>query len=120
MPAKCEVEFPLPVCCIGVPPGPLYGQLSRGQAVMGANGRLVQPCEVMDPPQLPGPLLLVLDCPSERHVAALPPPAEVLSKYAPEVGGGQHSLAAVSTTMVGGDARYDVLECYLAGGSCEM
>ena len=32
---------------LGVTPGPVFGQLQRGQAITTADGRTVQPAEVM-------------------------------------------------------------------------
>lgn len=55
---------------LGVTPGPAYGLLQRGQAVTTAAGRVVQPAEVMEP-ATPGPLALVLDCPSASYLPAL-------------------------------------------------
>lgn len=69
-----------PLLLAGVPSGPLYGQLSRGQSVTSANGRVVEPHEVMDPPSLPGPLLLLLDCPSLHHLPSLPDPQALADK----------------------------------------
>jgi ribonuclease Z len=36
---------------LGIPPGPLYGRLQRGEAVVLADGRRVEPAEVVDPPR---------------------------------------------------------------------
>ena len=55
---------------LGVAPGPAYGLLQRGQAVTTAAGRVVQPAEVMES-ATPGPLALVLDCPSPSYLPAL-------------------------------------------------
>lgn len=54
----------------GVPHGPLYGQLARGIEVVGANGRIVKPEEVMEP-STPGPVIIVIDCPSESFIPGL-------------------------------------------------
>lgn len=36
---------------LGIPSGPLYGQLQRGQAVTLADGRVIEPGEVVGPPR---------------------------------------------------------------------
>ncbi|GBF96657.1 hypothetical protein Rsub_09290 [Raphidocelis subcapitata] len=56
---------------LGVPPGPLFGELQRGKVVQSTSGREVRPDEVMNPATVPGPLLLVLDCPTAAHADAL-------------------------------------------------
>ena len=55
---------------LGIAPGPAFGQLQRGQAVTTAAGRAVQPGEVMEA-GTPGPLALVVDCPSVDYLPAL-------------------------------------------------
>lgn len=55
---------------LGVTPGPAYGQLQRGLPVMTAAGCTVEPGEVMEP-ATPGPLALVVDCPSPSYLPAL-------------------------------------------------
>ena len=55
---------------LGVPRGPLYGQLVKGEEVVAANGRVVKPSDVMEP-SVPGPLVLVVDCPSPAFLPAL-------------------------------------------------
>lgn len=36
---------------LGIPPGPLYGKLQRGEAVTLDDGRRIDPAEVVDPPR---------------------------------------------------------------------
>ncbi|NXP68029.1 RNZ1 protein, partial [Chloropsis cyanopogon] len=55
---------------LGVPPGPLYGQLKGGAAVLLENGATVCPREVLEPP-LPGRKVCVLgDCSGTPGMAA--------------------------------------------------
>lgn len=56
---------------LGVPKGPLFGQLQRGNPVTAVSGRVVQPHEVMNPPTMMGPCLIVVDCPSLDYLPAL-------------------------------------------------
>lgn len=49
----------------------LYGQLQRGNAVTSVSGRTVQPHMVMDTPTMPGPCLIIVDCPSLDYLPAL-------------------------------------------------
>ena len=57
----------------GVPKGPLYGQLKRGETVKLPDGRLIQPDSVMDP-HVPGRVVTILGdtrpCPAAVTLAA--------------------------------------------------
>jgi ribonuclease Z len=55
---------------LGVPRGPLYGKLVKGESVVAMNGQKVTPDQVMEP-SVPGPLVLMVDCPDEYFVQAL-------------------------------------------------
>ncbi|KAK3233745.1 tRNAse Z trz4, mitochondrial, partial [Cymbomonas tetramitiformis] len=54
----------------GVPRGPLWGKIQRGETVQSDQGWDVRPSDVMEPAS-PGPVFLVLDCPTLRHLPAL-------------------------------------------------
>lgn len=56
---KC-VEF-------GVPPGPLYGQLKAGKDITLPDGKVVLAKDVRSPDD-PGPVFLVVECPSEAFL----------------------------------------------------
>lgn len=73
--------LPQKAASLGVPRGPLYGQLVKGQEVTGANGRLVRPADVMEP-STPGPVVLVVDCPSPAFVPGLVDPATGVGRWA--------------------------------------
>jgi len=62
--------LPQKAASLGVPRGPLYGKLVKGETVQGANGRLVTPEEVMEP-STPGPTVILVDCPSEEYIPGL-------------------------------------------------
>jgi ribonuclease Z len=62
---------PAKAAAAGVPRGPLWGDLQRGRAVVSAAGATVQPADVMSPPTAPGPVLVVVDCPTAAHARAL-------------------------------------------------
>ncbi|XP_044758744.1 ribonuclease Z, mitochondrial isoform X2 [Coccinella septempunctata] len=55
---------------LGVPPGPLLGKLKAGQEVVLENGKVIKPEEVCDPDD-PGPVFIVVDCPSEDFLPSL-------------------------------------------------
>jgi hypothetical protein len=55
---------------LGVPKGPLFGRLCRGEAVTGAGGATVLPADVMQP-ATPGPTAAVVDCPSPAYLPSL-------------------------------------------------
>ncbi|KAF8070965.1 TRZ4 [Scenedesmus sp. PABB004] len=83
---------------LGVPRGPLFGELQRGKSVTAANGRVVTPADVMDPPELPGACLVVVDCPSAAYLPALQdaPALAALREQAAAGGGGAGGAAATA------------------------
>lgn len=54
----------------GVPPGPLLGKLKSGESVVLANGNVVESKDVRDPDD-PGPVFIVVDCPTEEYLNSL-------------------------------------------------
>lgn len=54
---------------LGVKPGPLFGQLKAGTAVMGKD-RMVQPEEVLEAAPA-APVVIIADCPTPAHLPAL-------------------------------------------------
>jgi ribonuclease Z len=63
----------------GVPPGPLLGKLKSGEDVTLASGNLVKASDVCDPDD-PGPVFIVLECPSEEYLDSLVE-NEIFSKH---------------------------------------
>ncbi|RMZ53860.1 hypothetical protein APUTEX25_005606, partial [Auxenochlorella protothecoides] len=61
---------PQKAAALGVPRGPTYGRLVRGESVLSTNGSTITPADVMDP-ATPGPVVLVVDCPSAAYLPAL-------------------------------------------------
>ncbi|KAJ4831725.1 hypothetical protein Tsubulata_038276 [Turnera subulata] len=56
---------------LGLKPGPKYSELQSGKSVMSDRlNRMVHPSEVMGP-SVPGPIVLLIDCPTESHVQKL-------------------------------------------------
>jgi ribonuclease Z len=55
---------------LGVPTGPAFGRLKKGEPVTLPDGRVVDPASVVSP-SVHGPLIIVASCPSERHVAGV-------------------------------------------------
>ncbi|KDD73928.1 hypothetical protein H632_c1721p0, partial [Helicosporidium sp. ATCC 50920] len=62
--------LPQKAASLGVPRGKAYGQLVRGESVTAANGQTVTPAEVCEP-STPGPVVLVMDCPSMAYFQSL-------------------------------------------------
>jgi len=55
---------------LGVPRGPLYAELVRGQTIVLPSGRTVVPADVLGA-SVEGPLALVVDVPSPAYLPAL-------------------------------------------------
>ncbi|KAL7748763.1 hypothetical protein RI367_005918 [Sorochytrium milnesiophthora] len=74
---------------LGLQPGPLFGQLQRGQSVKTPDGTVVEPSQVMSPTR-PGSVFIVIDVPDLSYVdAALH--NETLARYC--VGDGAEALS---------------------------
>ena len=73
--------LPKKAASLGVPRGPMYGQLVKGQEVTAVNGRVVRPEDVMEA-STPGPVVIVVDCPSEGFISALADSANGVGKWA--------------------------------------
>jgi ribonuclease Z len=73
--------LPTKAASLGVPRGPLYGQLCKGQEVTAVNGKIVRPEDVMEA-ATPGPVVLVIDCPSEGFISALTDAQNGVGKWA--------------------------------------
>ena len=55
---------------LGVPKGPAFGKLCRGESVMSTYGNYVAPEDVMEP-ATPGPIAVILDLPTLDHLRCL-------------------------------------------------
>uniref|UniRef100_A0A453EIJ9 ribonuclease Z n=1 Tax=Aegilops tauschii subsp. strangulata TaxID=200361 RepID=A0A453EIJ9_AEGTS len=55
---------------LGLERGPKYRELQLGNSVKTVAGRMVHPSEVLDPP-IPGPIVLLVDCPTQYHMHEL-------------------------------------------------
>lgn len=53
-----------------IPPGPLFAKLKNGEAIELPNGTLVQPEDVLGPPEV-GSAFIIVECSSNDHVDAL-------------------------------------------------
>uniref|UniRef100_A0A8W7P7L7 Zinc phosphodiesterase ELAC protein 2 n=1 Tax=Anopheles coluzzii TaxID=1518534 RepID=A0A8W7P7L7_ANOCL len=65
---------------LGVPPGPLLGQLKNGNDVTLPDGRVVRSCEVRAPDD-PGPVFMFIDIPSREYMDDFVAKAELFEKY---------------------------------------
>ncbi|GLT77184.1 hypothetical protein SLA2020_487940 [Shorea laevis] len=62
---------PKKAVALGLKPGPKYGELQKGKSVKSDSlDIMVHPSDVMGPP-IPGPIFILLDCPTESHVEEL-------------------------------------------------
>ncbi|KAH7618880.1 putative tRNAse Z TRZ4, mitochondrial [Nannochloris sp. 'desiccata'] len=89
--------LPHKAASLGVPRGPLYGQLARGQEVTAVNGKLVRPEDVMEA-ATPGPVVLILDCPSEGFISALADAENGVGKWAADAEAGGKVACIVHLT----------------------
>ncbi|KAG6543814.1 hypothetical protein Mapa_014654 [Marchantia paleacea] len=72
---------------LGLRPGPKYGLLQSGKEVMTDDERTkISPSDVMDPSS-PGPICLVVDCPTIAHISALVTAAGLRRFYSPTSSG---------------------------------
>ena len=55
---------------LGVPPGPLYGELKAGRDVTLDSGKVVRPFDVLDD-ACPPASFIVIECPSEQYLYSL-------------------------------------------------
>ena len=55
---------------LGLPPGPLFRNLTEGHPVTAPNGDVIYPHQVMGPDQI-GPQFVVVECPSFDYVSSL-------------------------------------------------
>lgn len=62
--------FPKKAIELGVPKGPLFGELQCGNTVTLENGQQIKPEQVMGPCQ-PGPVFMIIDCPSVDFMSSL-------------------------------------------------
>ncbi|KAJ0075247.1 hypothetical protein Patl1_34082 [Pistacia atlantica] len=66
---------------LGLSSGPKYDDLKSGKSVQSDCGTMVHPSDVMGP-SVPGPIVLLVDCPTEAHVLELLSVESLSSYYA--------------------------------------
>ncbi|KAI8060489.1 beta-lactamase-like protein [Gongronella butleri] len=55
---------------LGVPPGPMFGKLQRGESITLQDGTVVTHDQVCQP-DVPGPVFMVVDCPHQTYIDQL-------------------------------------------------
>ncbi|KAJ3292826.1 Zinc phosphodiesterase ELAC protein 2 [Rhizoclosmatium sp. JEL0117] len=55
---------------LGIPRGPMYGALTKGNAVTLADGRVIQPEQCASPPK-PGAMFIIIDVPSVDYIPSI-------------------------------------------------
>ncbi|KAL4387513.1 hypothetical protein GQ457_09G006540 [Hibiscus cannabinus] len=77
---------PKKAVALGLKPGPKFSELQHGKSVKSDRlDIMVHPSDVMDPP-VPGPIVFLVDCPTESHIQELLS-IECLDGYYTEVSG---------------------------------
>ncbi|KAH9612129.1 hypothetical protein KSS87_002609 [Heliosperma pusillum] len=77
---KIQGKFhPEKATALGLEAGPDYRRLQNGDTVKSKKGIMVHPRDVMDPPT-PGPVVLLVDCPTTSHFQSLSS-ADTLNVY---------------------------------------
>ncbi|XP_031269829.1 tRNase Z TRZ3, mitochondrial-like [Pistacia vera] len=66
---------------LGLSSGPKYDDLKSGKSVQSDCGTMIHPSDVMGP-SVPGPIVLLVDCPTEAHVLELLSVESLSSYYA--------------------------------------
>mmetsp|Transcript_3023 Transcript_3023/g.7548 ORF Transcript_3023/g.7548 Transcript_3023/m.7548 type:complete len:538 (-) Transcript_3023:299-1912(-) len=62
--------MPEKAAALNVPRGPAYARLVKGEEVESTDGKTVRPEQVLGP-GVPGPLVIVADCPTVAHIPSL-------------------------------------------------
>jgi len=68
IPGKFQVQK---ARALGIPSGPLFKDLSAGKSITLADGKVVKPEDVVDPP-IPGKRILIVDCRCFEDITMLP------------------------------------------------
>eukprot|EP01120_Amphizonella_sp_Union-15-10_P015095 TRINITY_DN7648_c0_g1_i1.p1 TRINITY_DN7648_c0_g1~~TRINITY_DN7648_c0_g1_i1.p1 ORF type:complete len:654 (-),score=115.41 TRINITY_DN7648_c0_g1_i1:33-1994(-) len=72
LPSKTPKFDPKKAKSLGVTPGPLFGKLANGEEIQLSNGTTVKPEDCFESfTPIPGPILIVVECPSEEYLDAL-------------------------------------------------
>lgn len=99
---------------LGVPPGPLYAQLKRGETITTTDGKKVSPAEVLGPSR-PGRKLVVLgDTADSSDIAALAANADVVIHEATNECAHEEKARANGHSTPGESLCRSSIEIYLA------
>lgn len=82
--------FPKKAIELGVPKGPLFGELQSGKTVTLQDGRQIHPEQVMEASQT-GPVFMIIECPTVSYISSLVANVQ-LSQY---WDGGSHVTPAI-------------------------
>ncbi|GKV16213.1 hypothetical protein SLEP1_g26888 [Rubroshorea leprosula] len=90
---------PKKAVALGLKPGPKYGELQKGKSVKSDSlDIMVHPSDVMGPP-IPGPIFILVDCPTESHVEELLS-IESLTEYYTDLSGNQTKSAKTVNCVI--------------------
>lgn len=96
LPGRFDVKTAIKM---GVPKGPMFGSLQKGETVVLPNGKKVMPCEVLGP-ETPGPAFLVIDCPHESYIEDLMKKNDLQKYQSQSEDEGAHLVVHLSSTEV--------------------
>jgi len=96
---------PQKASALGIPRGPLFGKLTKGEEVTLPDGRVIAPGQVILPPT-PGPIVMIVCCPDVSYIASLISESGLSSKYLNPSMERNLCIIHFSTLSVLSDQRY--------------
>ncbi|XP_070551309.1 zinc phosphodiesterase ELAC protein 2-like [Ptychodera flava] len=90
---------------LGLPPGPAYSELKKGNSVKTQDGKEIFPSDVLTP-KIPGPIFIVMECPSEDFMDSLENSAELCQFQQEDIEKPVALIVHITPTKVFNTTRY--------------